>query len=101
MATKKLKKYMITNITDNTNIGRLLTKKATLEWLEEQYLKMDEKSNLDFATCVYGKEFPNLGFHSSVISHANKIAIEERLPKMLKKELIINNKTYVIKEDSE
>lgn len=92
---------MITNITDTKEIGRGLTKKATLEWLSDEYIKMDDDSNLKFATCVYGKEFPNLGFHPSVIKHANKIAIEERLPKMLKKELVINNKIYIIKEDTE
>lgn len=90
---------MITNVTDNVDVSRALTKKATLEWLSEQHRIMDDNAHLEFATSVYGENFPNLGFHPTVVSHSNLVAVEDRLPKMLKKKLTINGKVYIVKED--
>ena len=92
----KLKKYDINNISDEVNVGEKLTKKATLEWLQAEILSLTDEEGLIFATDVYGENIPNLKLHPVMIKHINKIAGQERLKKLLKKDLRLGKKTYRI-----
>lgn len=96
---KKILKYKITNITENKVILSSQTKKATLEWLETKLSEIDESTHLKFAKVIYGDEIANSDFNPVVIKTVNEIAVQERLKKMLKKELPFQDGTYRVEVD--
>lgn len=92
----KLKKYNISNITNNEFVGEKLTKKATLEWLESMIELLDDKESLDFAKDIYGENLSELNIHKTMIKRINLIAGAERLPSLMDKELCFNKELFVI-----
>lgn len=86
---KKNKKYRI--IKNDKTIGSMLTKKATIEWLIDFVNNLSDSEQILFAKEVYGENIVKKNFSSTIIKKINIIAANERLPKLLKKDIIIDD----------
>lgn len=99
MATKKKgnPKYRVENLTDNTVILEMETKKATLEWLLESFQSLETpEEHKELAKSIYGDNVVDQDFPDSSFISLNEVGVTMRFKKIIKNTLWFKGKEYKI-----